>query len=122
MAREDLKDEFLVDIRQKAIRLQDNGSLFTYKELVQEFGKPRKLMWEILEENLPKEEFNKFKRNFRWRASVFALAVFLLVSAIGTHTYVSNIRPIRELKTVIVNSENIMPSIDTFESRGDTVE
>lgn len=77
MAREDLKDEFLVDIRQKAIRLQDNGSLFTYKELVQEFG---------------------------------------------THTYVSNIRPIRELKTFIVNSENIMPSIDTFESRGDTVE
>ena len=60
---EDTLNDILSNFRSDIIATQKRGNFdFSYRSLVKEFGKPRKVMRELLRETLPEEEYDRLKQ------------------------------------------------------------
>ena len=109
MMDEDTINDILSGFRQEVIRSQSEEIDLSYSGLVKTYGTPRKLMKNLLLENLPDEEFERFKeRHFCLRVGIVACIVCLFVSLSVFSIFVSGSLVIQsnvttdEVKTVIV--------------------
>lgn len=130
---EDTLNDILSNFRSDIIATQKRGNFdFSYRSLVKEFGKPRKVMRELLQETLPEEEFAKLKqkRNRICIAVGACIAITVLsLSVFGTCVYTSRIDPVQEIRTLVIKNSDDMPSVNgtrdvikLFEGKGDNIE
>ena len=132
MMDEDTLNDILSNFRSDIIATQKEGFDFSYRSLVKEFGRPRKVMRELLLETLPEEEFAKLKqkRNRICIAVGACISIAVLsLSVFGTCVYTSRIDPVQEIRTLVIRNSDDVPSVNgtrdvikLFEGKGDNIE
>lgn len=132
MMDEDTLNDILSNFRSDIISTQKEDFDFSYRSLVEEFGRPRKVMRELLLETLPEEEFAKLKqkRNRICIAVGACISIAVLsLSVFGTCVYTSRIDPVQEIRTLVIRNSDDVPSVNgtrdvikLFEGKGDNIE
>lgn len=112
MMNEDTLNDILSNFRSDIIATQKEDFDFSYRSLVEEFGRPRKVMRELLRETLPEEEYDRLKQiQSRFFAGLAACAVIVIttlsVFSFYTSTVQSNVNFTRDDVLFIRSSDNV---------------